>query len=178
MNRLICLMLVTILSLSGIGVGIARSVDLPFNGFDISSVRWLSIEDWRQPGHPMAAWAKQRDGVWYSVTDGYELDFPVHDAEVADINGFLAAVIGLPVIGPRLAYTPSQVATWSVDPAFTPPDVCATLITSQRQFRNFCIFPARDGTYWAMIADSSNHFNFWQLANDTDLLAKLDAFHQ
>lgn len=143
--------------------------------FPASDVRWLTAEDWTQPGHPQSDFARQRDGNWYAVNFGYELDYQIHASQAAAIDTPIADLIALPVLDGPLAYNPPQVETWSVAADYTPPDGCFSMITESREYRSFCIFRAKDQTLWVWVYDSAFHANWYRIADDSQVMADLNA---
>lgn len=173
-NRL--LHLIAALWLAGLLIGPAAANTAGWVAdFSVSAVRWLTVEDWTRAGHPQSAFARQDDGLWYAVNEGYELDYAVHASQAAAVDTLIADVIALPVVRGPLADNPSHVETWSMAADWLPPDFCAGLMTDSHEYRNLCVFPAHDGTLWAMVYDSEFHFNWYQIADDATVRADIAA---
>jgi hypothetical protein len=170
MKTLIALLLLAITT----GVAGANNAGM-IADFQMSDVRWLTIENWTWPGHPQSDFARQADGNWYAVNDGVEIDYQIHPSQAAAIDTLITDIIAIPVIDGPLAYNPPQVETWSVSPNWTPPDFCAGMITDGHEYRNLCVFRAKDGTLWAMVYDSGFHMNWYQVASDDVVMSDLNA---
>lgn len=139
--------------------------------FSVAETRWLVVEDWTQPGHPQATFARQRDGNWYSVNWGYELDYQIHFSQAAAIDALVQSILELPVIQGPLADVPG-LQIQSTQPGLTPPDFAAELKSSTGEYHWMFVYPI-DGRWWMANYDSLGHFNYYEVGDDAGVMAAM-----